>query len=327
MSRVPRPYFALPLALLFIVCIMWKSLSAGIYFHTSGRSTSGEPARFQTLHVDIEDAEYLILAKTKTEPSFYISMHREKDDTPRAGILYTGLYYEQHKTEEIRKLMSTRDTSMKGLFVDVGANIGWFSLYVAALGRHVIAFEPDTRNVRKLHQSIQANAFTNILVQPYGAGASDATLYFASRLTNMGMGAFIETHDKQNSTELARLPIRRVDGVLNVAKAPWNQRVALVKIDVEGFEAHALQGFLGIIAKDLPLVYIELTNGQGPDNDYYRTIFDFLSLGYRTSCNTLSSTMTFGEMKVWFADKVQSSTSPKDFLFLPNWFQDETMLA
>ena len=143
----------------------------------------------------------------------------------------------------------------------------------------------------------------------------------------MGMGAFIEIHEQQNSSEFARLPVRRVDGILNAAQAPWNQRVALVKIDVEGFEAQALQGFLGTIAKDLPLVYIELTHGQGLDDNYYRTIFDFLSLGYRTSCDTLSSAMTFGEMKVWFADKVQLSTSPKDFLFLPDWFQDETMLA
>jgi FkbM family methyltransferase len=47
--------------------------------------------------------------------------------------------------------------------VDVGANIGYFSLACAALGARVIVFEPMLRNVRKLSKSVYRNHFLDRL--------------------------------------------------------------------------------------------------------------------------------------------------------------------
>ena len=43
------------------------------------------------------------------------------------------------------------------LFVDVGANLGFFSLAAASLGYRVISFEPMTRNMWKLARSVERN--------------------------------------------------------------------------------------------------------------------------------------------------------------------------
>ena len=44
-------------------------------------------------------------------------------------------------------------------FVDVGANLGYFSLMASSLGYDVIAFEPMSRNARKLARSVARNGF------------------------------------------------------------------------------------------------------------------------------------------------------------------------
>jgi FkbM family methyltransferase len=45
------------------------------------------------------------------------------------------------------------------VMVDVGANLGYFSLAAASLGAHVIAFEPMSRNAMKFSKSIVKNNF------------------------------------------------------------------------------------------------------------------------------------------------------------------------
>ena len=52
-----------------------------------------------------------------------------------------------------------KDSSMDRVFVDVGANIGYFSLAAAALGYKVVAFEPTSIHAKKLAKSIELNTF------------------------------------------------------------------------------------------------------------------------------------------------------------------------
>ncbi len=73
---------------------------------------------------------------TKTYPSFLISLHRETYDSLRWKIAKTGTYYEKFLTYNMFRFLHDAPAS---LLVDVGANIGWFSLYGAAMGHSVIA--------------------------------------------------------------------------------------------------------------------------------------------------------------------------------------------
>src|SRR5215470_14352271 len=61
------------------------------------------------------------------------------------------------------------------VFVDVGANVGYFSLLGASLVNttgKVFAFEPSETNVKTLHLSAVLNGFQNIQVFPLAAGSA-----------------------------------------------------------------------------------------------------------------------------------------------------------
>ena len=76
--------------------------------------------------------------------------------------------YEPEVSATLREVLPPGAT-----FVDIGANIGWFSLLAASLvgptGR-VIAIEPNPRNVALLRQSAKDNGFDNIDVVTVALG-------------------------------------------------------------------------------------------------------------------------------------------------------------
>mmetsp|Transcript_20167 Transcript_20167/g.56794 ORF Transcript_20167/g.56794 Transcript_20167/m.56794 type:complete len:337 (-) Transcript_20167:64-1074(-) len=285
-----------------------------------------DPDLGATVSIDA-DAEYLILAKTTTAPSFYISMHREKDDTPRAPILYTGQYYEKRKTADMKVLALMQSPGMQGLFVDVGANIGWFSLYMAALGRQVVSFEPNPANLKKLQQSVAVNRFSHrIHLVPYGAGPAASLLHFRNVRSNMGMGHLITDKKSKVAGDVMEVHVKRVDDVLKDVPEPWRRRVCIVKIDVEGFEAGALQGILGTLRRHKPVVWVELTQGKHEEhlaNGYYNTLWEFVSLGYWSSAGV--PTESIDAMAKWFQAVVAPSKNPSDLLFWPDRFNSSTV--
>ena len=132
-------------------------------------------------------------------------------------------------------------------FVDVGANLGYFSLAAASLGYRVIAFEPMSRNVYKMARSVARNhGFANRTVL-YQNAVSDITgQRVALRETdasNQGNGQLLAARppatggvygvDYVDSVTLSGVllfsPVQRIDA-------------HIVKIDVEGFEAAVLLG-------------------------------------------------------------------------------------
>lgn len=104
-----------------------------------------------------------LLVSTTTTPPFKISLHSQLDDIIRWSIAEDGQYYEKNLTSLAQHLLLNRP---QGLVVDVGANIGWLSLYAMAMGHRVMrywspflchmshlisdcSFEPSSRNLAK----------------------------------------------------------------------------------------------------------------------------------------------------------------------------------
>ena len=84
---------------------------------------------------------------TITEPKFYISLHSQFYDKMRyVHIMKQGDYYERGLTALFHDILSKYDTTTKEerpLMLDIGMNIGWFTLYSRAHGHDVAAFEPN----------------------------------------------------------------------------------------------------------------------------------------------------------------------------------------
>lgn len=112
------------------------------------------------------------------------------------------------------------------LFVDVGANVGSYTVWAGELGAEVIALEPATDTYALLLENLRRNPYC---VRPFrvAAGALAGTAYFT---TGRDAG---NRFDPAGETEVE---------VVTVDSLVGDRAVAGLKIDVEGFEIEVLRG-------------------------------------------------------------------------------------
>jgi FkbM family methyltransferase len=142
------------------------------------------------------------------------------------------------------------------VMVDVGANIGCYSLLAA---RHlgptgkVLAFEPGAGNVDLLTRSAVVNRFANIEDHPLAVAEKSGQVSFSMDDSNGGInrGTIGESAEWVRAVTL--------DDFL-----PADLRVDLVKIDIEGSEGLAIQGMRALLRRDRPVLFTEFTPGALP---------------------------------------------------------------
>ncbi len=126
------------------------------------------------------------------------------------------------------------------LFVDVGANIGTYALWVAALARQssrVLALEPHPRTFSKLRFNIEANSATNVTAVNLAAGEERGTMQlFFDGGGNVGQSSMLA----EGAGTAADPEAVQVAPLAEILKAERFPRVDLLKIDVEGYEDRAL---------------------------------------------------------------------------------------
>lgn len=122
------------------------------------------------------------------------------------------------------------------VFIDVGANIGLFSIVAAVkYGAEVHAFEPSRREINRLKRNAHLNQ-VKLKVYPFALGREDSQGYIDIReASNHMMNKIIVKGNLSDSP----CEIRALDGVL---QQDILRRVRLVKIDVEGYEMDVLLG-------------------------------------------------------------------------------------
>jgi FkbM family methyltransferase len=146
-------------------------------------------------------------------------------------IAFTGIY-EPHLTRRVLEL-----GRRGGTMVDIGANLGYFSLLWAAAKptNRCIAFEPSPRNTAILKRNISRNGFDErIEVIASAAGAKAGKFLFdPGPEEQCGWGGL---------TNAARPGSFEVDVVRVDDMIPRDQPISLLKVDTEGADAWALIG-------------------------------------------------------------------------------------
>lgn len=151
-----------------------------------------------------------------------------------------------------------------GVFLDVGAHIGYFSLKagmkVGPAGR-VISFEPNPPIIEQLRANIGHSRAGNILVEPVALTAVEKTftLYDPTEQGNSSAASLAMEHADQAGRGNLRsfaVPGRRLDGIVGELNL---QRIDVVKIDVEGGEYDVLSGGIQSLTKFRPKLVIEIS--------------------------------------------------------------------
>ena len=153
--------------------------------------------------------------------------------TGATGNIYCGLH-EFADMGFLLHLLRPND-----LFVDVGANIGSYTILASAVcGAKTISVEPDPNTMAVLKRNVAANAIQS-LVTPLEAaiGSTDGIAQFTVGLDTVN---HVANGNERNTREVR---VRRLDEVL-AAHSP-----ILLKLDVEGFEAEVMAGAFDTLRK------------------------------------------------------------------------------
>ncbi len=168
------------------------------------------------------------------------------------------------------------------VFVDIGANIGLYSLPLAlrmgSTGR-VVAIEPDRHALRRLRINDAASGAGNVTVFPVAIGARDGVTTFVEA-TNCGASRI----DGKGGRQVRMRPL------LAIAEQAGIERIDALKIDIEGYEDRALIPFFRAAPRSLwpKRIVIEDENADQWAEDCMAFLMDigYLPAGH-TSNNAL----------------------------------------
>jgi FkbM family methyltransferase len=129
----------------------------------------------------------------------------------------------------------------RGVFVDVGAHVGWFSAMAASFGCDVVAIEPQHRAVQCIRATVDANAanWRNVSVTVVHAAAGrasgSAALSDSAESPDWALASVDFGSSQQSSSHTTRV-VRIDDTVRDALGRDALARVVAVKVDVEGAE-------------------------------------------------------------------------------------------
>jgi len=216
--------------------------------------------------------------------------------------LQNGLY-EPDETKLIKNYL------MKStVFVDMGANIGYYTCLARHAGLKVIAIEPLLYNLEYLYANLEINGYYDVEVFPVGLAANPglATLF------GPGTAASLIQDWAGISTKKRIVPLSTIDVIIGNRFA---DEKLLIKVDVEGVEYEMLKGADKVLAADsVWIVEIDLSGNhpEGLNPNFLKTFEKFWSHGYKAyTVGEDSKLISQNDVLMW----IKKSDPGRNFLF------------
>jgi len=154
--------------------------------------------------------------------------------------------YEQDIFKEFDKI------EQKGTFIDVGANVGRYSVLIAKKGWEVYSFEPLNSNFKQLKEHVKINNVEEkVRAYQIGLGKNKANKKIFYLPYKYGEASIVLNKKGSVTEEIF------VDKLDNLMKKKYKKPIIL-KIDVEGFEYEVLEGAQKFIKKNHPIIILEM---------------------------------------------------------------------
>lgn len=195
----------------------------------------------------------------------WVCLPRSSTHTYTSQALLAGRVHEPTTIEYLLEHHGGED------IVHAGAGFGDF---LPALGKacsgKIWAFEPNLENYRSARKTIELNGLTNIVLQNLALGAQPGAAQLRVMDGEAAMGPRSEICDGETvlAHESQPCEIRTLDELL--PEAP----VAIIHLDIEGYEFEALRGAAGLIARCRPLIVLEI-DGRALDYNRFMASIDY----------------------------------------------------
>lgn len=207
------------------------------------------------------------------------------------------------------------------VFLDVGANVGFFVCLARQAGCHAVAVEPLADNLRLLYANLLNNGWTDVEVFPVAVGAAPGlvTLY------GSGTAASLLTRWAGTSPVVRQtIALSTLDVVVGDR---FGSRPLVIKVDVEGAECDVLEGAMRLVERTpRPAWVIEVClteNHPSGVNPRFANVFNlFAAAGYEArAVDALARVVRQEDVARWVG------TGRRDFGYVSYLFADPAVSA
>jgi len=186
------------------------------------------------------------------------------------GNLYTRL----HEFAEMGFVLHALRSG--DLFVDVGANIGAYSILAASLqGTRCVAFEPSSDTYPLLVENVELNDYASrVATRRVAVGRERREILLTSSLDTVN-----HVTSTEGSLSRESVPVLTLDDALE------GEGATLIKIDVEGYETAVVEGAAETLSNERLLALVLEMNGSGARYGFDESALDatLVSSGFESS--------------------------------------------
>ena len=184
----------------------------------------------------------------------------------KQGISSELLSFRTHEPVTTELVSQTIKLGMTCL--DIGGNIGYYALLESlAVGQHgkVIAIEPSPDNFKYLQNNLKLQNATNVESFNFAAGNKNGFVNFLIyEETSNSCLVVPEGQEDRWPGKIIKVPVKQIDSFIDELGI---KKIDFVRMDVEGYEFHILEGMRQTIQKFKPMFQIEVhKNIMGKNN-------------------------------------------------------------
>jgi FkbM family methyltransferase len=174
----------------------------------------------------------MTIVTLKNRPALRIEIHSAPDKYISSQIVETG-EWEPFETEIVQCFLRSGD-----VFVDIGANIGWYAIVAASIvgaNGHVYAFEPAKDNFELAVRNLTLNDLQNVTLEPMAITDHVGTDLLYLSTDNLGDHRLFRSNEERSSQAV---PVTSLSKYFEGNPTS----IRMLKIDAQGSEAKIFEG-------------------------------------------------------------------------------------
>ena len=243
-KKIRNPFRVIKMPLMARLCKYW-------YDNLSKKKFKQQKAKFaRACFVYF----YRLGVKSEGLVEFQRSENHYKIKFDARNTQFSSLYLEKYREayeSEIAVLLDLL-VPLSGVFFDVGANYGYFSLYVASLSNFsgkIFSFEPHPYSYKDMNDFVNSLGLNGI-IRPFHLAAYFRKDTFFVKPSGVRSGNFTLDDRSDSQKGAHKVQMDRLDNL----NCPVPD---VIKIDTDGSEASVLKGCSGFLVKSQPFIIFE----------------------------------------------------------------------